>query len=158
MPNLTDYIEEHLKRLLALSTNDYIEIKRRELAGKFACVPSQINYVLERRFSLERGYLVESRRGGGGGIRIYRIDPDQIKTWRELIGSTRTEEFETKKVKQLLERMVEEKLISKRECCVLEAIIREEIYAASGLCKSVSGKLQRRLFSEALEELLKTGY
>ncbi len=158
MPNLTDYIEEYLKRLLALSTNDYIEIKRRELAGKFACVPSQINYVLERRFSLERGYLVESRRGGGGCIRIYRIDPVQFKAWRELIGKTREEKFETKKIKQLLERMCEAKLISKRECCILEAIIQEEIYAASGLCKSEYGKLQSRLFSEALEELLKTGY
>ncbi|MGM0689545.1 MAG: CtsR family transcriptional regulator [Bacillota bacterium] len=158
MPNLTDYIEEYLKRLLALSTNGYIEIKRRELAGKFSCVPSQVNYVLERRFSVERGYLVESKRGGGGCIRIYRIDSDQIKTWRELIASMREEAFEAKKVKQLLERMCEEKILSRRESCILEAIIREEIYAASGLCKSASCKLQRRLFSVALGELLKTGY
>jgi transcriptional regulator CtsR len=55
MPNLTDYIEEYLKRLLALSANQFIEIRRRELAGKFSCVPSQINYVLERRFSPPSG-------------------------------------------------------------------------------------------------------
>ena len=158
MPNLTDYIEEYLKRLLALSTNGYIEIKRRELAGKFTCVPSQISYVLERRFSLERGYLVESRRGGGGCIRIYRINPAQIQAWRDLICSTREENFEAKKVKQLLDRMCESKLISKRECSVLEAIIQEEIFTSSGLCQSVYRKLQSRLFSEAIEELLKTGY
>lgn len=158
MPNLTDYIEEYLKRLLALSTNGYIEIKRRELAGKFSCVPSQVNYVLERRFSVERGYLVESKRGGGGCIRIYRIDSDQIKTWHELVGSMKEEVFEAKKVRQLLERMCEEKKLSRRECCILEAIIREEIYSASGLCKSTTCKLQRRLFSVALGELLKTGY
>ncbi len=158
MPNLTDYIEEYLKRMLALSSDKYIEIKRRELAGKFSCVPSQINYVLERRFSLERGYLVESRRGGGGCIRIYRISPDQVETWRDLISSTSGEEFESVKVKQLLTRMIEEKVISRRESSVLKAIIREEIYIRSGLSREQACKLQRSLFSEALDELLKTGY
>ena len=158
MPNLTDYIEEHLKRLLTLSTNQYIEIKRRELAGKFSCVPSQISYVLERRFPLERGYLVESRRGGGGCIRIYRIEPGQVRSWRELINSIREDEFEPARVRQLLKRMDEEKVISKRECCVLEAIIRDESYAGLGLSKLLARKLQRRLFGEALEELLKIDY
>jgi transcriptional regulator CtsR len=52
------------------------ELQRAELAGKFNCVPSQINYVISTRFSPERGYLVESRRGGGGYIRIKRIAMD----------------------------------------------------------------------------------
>jgi transcriptional regulator of stress and heat shock response len=158
MPNLTDYIEEYLKRLLALSANQFIEIRRRELAGKFSCVPSQINYVLERRFPPERGYLVESRRGGGGCIRIYRIEPDQFSSWRDLIGSLREEEFEAARVRQLLKRMNEEKVISKRESSILETIIRHESYADLALSKAQARKLQRRLFGEALEELLKVGY
>ena len=52
------------------------ELQRAELAGRFNCVPSQINYVISTRFSPERGYLVESRRGGGGYIRIKRIAMD----------------------------------------------------------------------------------
>jgi len=158
MPNLTDYIEEYLKRMLALSTEKYIEIKRRELAGKFSCVPSQINYVLERRFSLERGYLVESRRGGGGCIRIYRINPELMEAWRELINIKEEKKFESLKVKQLLARMIEEKVISKREYCVLEVIIREELYLRSGLSREQAGKLQSRILSGVLDELLKTGY
>ncbi len=158
MPNLTDYIEEYLKRMLALSEDKCIEIRRRELAGKFSCVPSQINYVLERRFSPERGYLVESRRGGGGCIRIYRINPDQAKTWHDIISSASEKEFETDKARQLLSRMLEEKAISRRESSILEAIIREEIYVRLGLTRKQAGELQRRLFSEALEELLKAGY
>ncbi len=158
MPNLTDYIEEYLKRMLALSSEHYIEIKRRELAGKFSCVPSQINYVLERRFSLERGYLVESRRGGGGCIRIYRINPELVETWRDLINIKEEKEFESLKVKQLLARMIEEKVISRREYCVLGAIIREELYLRSGLSREQAGKLQSKLLSEALDELLKAGY
>lgn len=158
MPNLTDYIEDYLKKLLALSSNQYIEIRRRELAGKFSCVPSQINYVLERRFPIERGYMVESRRGGGGCIRIYRIDPGQINSWRELVSSLREDEFEAARVRQLLKRMNEDKIISKRESSVLESVIRDEVYAELGLTRLQARKLQRRLFNEALEGLLKIGY
>lgn len=158
MPNLTDYIEEHLKRLLALSNNHYIEIKRRELAGKFSCVPSQINYVLERRFSLEKGYLVESRRGGSGCIRIYRIESEGAKTWRELIESIRDEDFKPSRVKHLLERLREEKIISRREASILEATLADESFIEAGLSKSQARELQRKLLAKALEELLKVTY
>lgn len=158
MPNLTDYIEEHLKRMLALSSDQYIEIKRRELAGKFSCVPSQINYVLQRRFSPDRGYLVEGRRGGGGCIRIYRVNPDQAQTWRDAVGIISDDHFDTTRLKHLLSRMNEEKLISRRESAFLETIIREEIYDGLGLNQEQTAALKRRLFGAALEELLKSGY
>jgi len=158
MPNLTDYIEEHLKKLLALSTNHFIEIRRRELAGKFSCVPSQINYVLERRFPLERGYLVESRRGGGGCIRIYRIEPEQADSWRELISSLQEEEFAVIRIRQLLKRMNEDKIISRRESGVLGTIIRNDAYRQCGLSDNQTRKLQHRLLNDALEEMLKVSY
>lgn len=158
MPNLTDYIEEYLKKLLALSSSRHIEIRRRELAGKFSCVPSQINYVLERRFTMDRGYLVESRRGGSGCIRIYRIEPEQVKPWRELIESLGEDNFEPTRVIALLKRLVEEKIISRRESMVLKAVVSDEIYARTGLSEEQARKLQRSLFVSALRELLKTGY
>jgi len=158
MPNLTDYIEEYLKKLLALSSGRHIEIRRRELAGKFSCVPSQINYVLERRFTMDRGYLVESRRGGSGCIRIYRIEPEQVKPWCELIESLGEDNFEPNRVIALLKRLVEEKIISRRESMVLKAVVEDEIYARSGLNEEQARKLQRSLFVSALRELLKTGY
>ncbi len=158
MPNLTDCIEEYLKKLLALSSERYIEIQRRELARKFSCVPSQINYVIERRFSLERGYLVESRRGGGGWIRIYRIEPGQARPWREVISSLNGHEFEPGRVRQLLKRMCDEKIISMREARLLETLIKDRIYDAKGLCRVKARELQHELLSEALEELLKVGY
>jgi len=158
MPNLTDYIEEYLKKLLALSSSRHIEIRRRELAGKFSCVPSQINYVLERRFTMDRGYLVESRRGGSGCIRIYRIEPEQVKPWRELIESLGEDNFEPNRVIALLTRLVEEKIISRRESMALKAVVSDEIYARTGLSEEQSRQLQRSLFVSALRELLKTGY
>jgi transcriptional regulator of stress and heat shock response len=158
MPNLTDYIEEYLKKLLALSSSRHIEIRRRELAGKFSCVPSQINYVLERRFTMERGYLVESIRGGSGCIRIYRIEPERVKPWRELIESLGEENFIPNRVVELLKRLVEEKIISRRESMVLKAVVGDELYLRDGLSEEQARRLQRSLFVAALRELLKTGY
>lgn len=54
-------------------TDGIAELQRSNLAEKFSCVPSQINYVISTRFSPEHGYIVESRRGGGGYIRITRV-------------------------------------------------------------------------------------
>ncbi len=73
MPNISDIIEQYLKQVLNMSDQDIVEIKRSEIANKFQCVPSQINYVINTRFTLERGYIVESKRGGGGYIRIMKV-------------------------------------------------------------------------------------
>ena len=72
MATLADIIEEYIKQLMARTGGEAIEIRRRDVAQQFECVPSQINYVLETRFTPQRGYYVESRRGGGGYIRITR--------------------------------------------------------------------------------------
>ncbi|MBO4941406.1 MAG: CtsR family transcriptional regulator [Clostridia bacterium] len=71
---LSNMIEEFIKELL--SEEREIELQRNELATHFNCVPSQINYVIATRFSPERGYFVESRRGSGGYIKITRAIPD----------------------------------------------------------------------------------
>lgn len=71
---LSNIIEEFIKEML--NEADMIELQRNELANRFNCVPSQINYVISTRFSPERGYSVESRRGGGGYIKITKARPD----------------------------------------------------------------------------------
>lgn len=69
---ISDIIEQFLLDLVQNGEGE-AEIKRNELAGQFNCVPSQINYVIATRFKAENGYIVESRRGGGGSIKIRRI-------------------------------------------------------------------------------------
>ena len=69
---LSDVIADFINSML--SDGDEVELQRSELAGRFNCAPSQINYVIETRFSPERGFYVESRRGGGGYIRIVRAN------------------------------------------------------------------------------------
>ena len=71
--NISDIIEQYLKQVLDQNGKEILEIKRSEIADKFQCVPSQINYVINTRFTSERGYIVESKRGGGGYIRIIKI-------------------------------------------------------------------------------------
>ncbi|HCJ10578.1 MAG TPA: CtsR family transcriptional regulator [Clostridiales bacterium] len=70
---LADAIEAYLLRLIEETERDMLEVSRRELAARFRCVPSQINYVLETRFTPERGFIVRSRRGAGGCIVIAQV-------------------------------------------------------------------------------------
>ncbi len=158
MTNLTDYIEDYLKKLLVLSSKNYIEIQRRELAGKFKCVPSQINYVLKSRFSRELGYIVEGRRGGGGYIRIYRLDPGKIESWLDIIGNCEDYEFETEKIGMILKRMREDNLISMREVRLIKVLVDKKIYESCELDSFRIKTLQRKLFLKVLEEIFKTVY
>ncbi len=70
---ISDMIEEFIKQLFT-EEDDYIEIQRNDLAEQFNCVPSQINYVISTRFKPSQGYYVESKRGGGGCIRIKKVN------------------------------------------------------------------------------------
>lgn len=73
MAGLTSDIEKFLKALLEESTDGMLEIGRNDLAMQFDCAPSQINYVLSTRFTPHNGYLIESKRGGNGFIKIITI-------------------------------------------------------------------------------------
>lgn len=123
MSNISDLIEQYLKSLISKSPQDLVEIQRSQLAVRFSCVPSQINYVLTTRFSTGHGYLVESRRGGGGYIRIMKIPLDQrvglILDIFELIGDT----ISQNDAEGLLSRLFEEELISQREARLMRAAI-----------------------------------
>jgi transcriptional regulator CtsR len=76
MSRISDLIEKFINNLVEQG-NGAIEIQRNEMANQFDCAPSQINYVLMTRFTTERGYFIESRRGGGGCIRITRLEVDK---------------------------------------------------------------------------------
>lgn len=74
--NMSDVIEKMLLDMLKEAGGN-LEIQRNNLAGELNCVPSQINYVIQTRFTPERGYIIESRRGGGGGVRIRMVKTDK---------------------------------------------------------------------------------
>ena len=84
---ISDLIASFLQDSLATAENGVLEVQRSDLAQRFNCVPSQINYVMSTRFSPERGYIVESRRGGNGYIRITRVRVDRETLLMHVINS-----------------------------------------------------------------------
>lgn len=87
---LSELIANQIKLLLQ-EADGTTEIKRNEFAEKMGCVPSQINYVIESRFTPEQGYIVESRRGGGGYIRITRVKMDKNNMLMHVVNSIGSE-------------------------------------------------------------------
>lgn len=85
--NLSDVITRALLDTLEQSGTGSIQIQRNELANQIGCVPSQINYVITSRFTPEHGYIVESRRGGGGYIRIIKIKPEPYNMVMHVVNS-----------------------------------------------------------------------
>ena len=84
---ISDLIASFLQDSLEMTENGVLEVQRSDLAQRFNCVPSQINYVMSTRFSPERGYIVESRRGGNGYIRISRVRMDRQTLLMHVINS-----------------------------------------------------------------------
>lgn len=127
MRNISDVIENYLKKVLELSESEIVEIKRNEVADKFQCVPSQINYVINTRFTMERGYMVESKRGGGGYIRISKVKLhnqahliDQLKV---LIG----QKISQSRAEDIIVRLLEEGIIAEREAKIMLNVIDRSV-------------------------------
>ncbi|GAC91870.1 CtsR family transcriptional regulator [Anoxybacillus sp. LAT_35] len=123
MRNISDVIEQYLKQVLNMSGKDIVEIKRSEIADKFQCVPSQINYVINTRFTLERGYIVESKRGGGGYIRIMKVKTQNTSQLIDHLLSLVQERISQTNGEHIIQRLLDEKVISKREANMMLSII-----------------------------------
>ncbi len=125
MPSLTEIIEDYINKLFEDEVKeDAVSLRRKDLAEIFGCVPSQINYVLRSRFTPERGYIVESQRGGHGYIRIVRICYDmpeeKVNHIDEIVGNAISEQD----AKRLLAALQERELLSSRERLLIEIAMR----------------------------------
>lgn len=122
MARLSDIIEAFIKELLQDSEGQVVEIKRNELANTFNCAPSQINYVLTTRFSVEKGYTVESRRGGGGHIRIIRLKIDDTELIYNIISGI-GESINMTKAISLIGFLLERGILKDREARIMMAAV-----------------------------------
>ena len=126
---ISDIIENYIKELL---TNDNeVIIKRNDLANYFNCVPSQINYVIATRFTNEHGFIVESRRGGGGGITIRKVlltKNDYISTLISSIGNYLKQNEAYSYIKTLFEYDI----ITKREANIMFAAVSDNTLNIDG--------------------------
>ena len=128
MRNISDVIEGYLKQIIEHSEREHVEIKRSEVAEKFQCVPSQINYVIKTRFTVDRGYIVESKRGGGGYIRIKRVRLHEKSDTIEEILDRIKEGAAQSMAEDVIFRLLDEEVVSKREATLmLSAIDRQTL-------------------------------
>ena len=148
--NKADVIEEYIKRRLAQNADRQIELKRTALADEISCAPSQISYVLSTRFTTERGFVVESRRGLGGYIKIAlvteELDRKQL-LYRKMIEQI-DEATPFAEVKSMIDFLLDNKLVTRRETELI-AQMSANLYkseAAGGLLSSERAKLIRSVF------------
>jgi len=125
MPRLSDIIEEFIKQLIEKKDGE-VEIQRNELANFFNCAPSQINYVLSTRFTIERGYYIESKRGGGGSIRIVKVKFENSSNLLENILNNINSPVSQHQANEIVECLLENGAISKREASIMKAALNDK--------------------------------
>jgi transcriptional regulator of stress and heat shock response len=127
MRNISDIIESYLKAVLDSSEKELVEIKRSEIADKFQCVPSQINYVINTRFTVERGYVVESKRGGGGYIRIIKVKSHDFVDLIDQLLALIKSRIPQSSAEDVIYRLVEEQIITHREAKIMLSVIDRSV-------------------------------
>ncbi len=120
MRSLCDAIEKYLMKMIETSPDQAIVVQRGKLAGEFECAPSQINYVLATRFSVARGFIVESRRGGSGYVRIKRIILDRLEPIIRYV-EERDKGLREVEAEDLVELLRREGYITGREAALMRA-------------------------------------
>ncbi len=125
MARLSDIIETFLKEMLN-DMNGNVEIQRNELASHFNCVPSQINYVISTRFTNDKGYYVESRRGGGGSISIRRYNIDCAQNYMMHIISAIGDSLSQHTCEVFINNFIDYEMISVREGAMMRAALSDK--------------------------------
>lgn len=123
---MSDIITAHILDMLEQSEYDTAEIQRNEFASLIGCVPSQINYVLASRFTPEHGFLIESRRGGGGYIRISRVKLDKSSALMHIINSVGSE-LDSSTARILIENSRQAELISNQSAELMQVAVSNTV-------------------------------
>lgn len=146
---MSDLITREIIRMLNESEENTAEIQRNEFAGIIGCAPSQINYVLASRFTPEHGYIIESRRGGGGFIRIKRVVLNSSSAFMHIINSI-GDSIDSMSTRIVIENCLEAGLISKDTARVMAAAVSNTVM------QSVPPVLKDPLRATILKQMLLT--
>ena len=122
--NLSHDIEEYILDLLNEEEENFVSLRRKELAEMFDCVPSQINYVLRSRFTPEQGFLIESRRGEHGYIKIFRITCEKAEEKKSHINNIIRDSMTLSEARKFLEILQNREFITARERLLIEVALR----------------------------------
>ena len=149
MASISDIIEKFIKELM--ENSDTVQIQRNELANLFNCAPSQINYVLTTRFSREKGYEVQSKKGGGGYVKIDKIaklDKDEIL---HILDKKIDKEITYLQSKKLVKWLIEINLINNRESKIILSAIDDNSLGTP--IRGLNDILRARILKNIIEEL-----
>ncbi len=143
---ISDLVTQRILELLQ-EQNGTAEIRRNELAETLGCVPSQINYVITSRFTPEHGYNVESRRGGGGFIRITRVRVDRGSAVMHLVNSI-GDRMDYPTARAIIGNLAEQNFLSAQSAAVMEAAMRDRCY--SGIPIDIRDFLRANILKQML--------
>ncbi len=127
MASISDIIEEFI--LDAMGKSSSLSFSRNQLASHFSCVPSQINYVLSTRFNANRGFLIESQRGGGGYVKITKLDLSKTNDKLNYILSLIGQQISYKDSIAILKLLVEEEVISQQQMKAVKSLFSDKSLA-----------------------------
>lgn len=142
---MSDIIEDFIKDLFE-DDEEFIEIQRNELAEHFNCVPSQINYVISTRFKPSQGYYVESKRGGGGNIRIKKINNTKSEYIIHIINNI-GKEITANEIDILLSDFLTYKIVTEQEAKLLKVATSDNVLRLSNDMKD---EVRARIFKNML--------
>ena len=145
---LSDSIEHFIKTMMSEESTE-VELKRNELAEYFGCAPSQINYVLATRFSPDHGYLTESRRGGGGYIRIVRVVESGSQRLMYLINERIGDALSGEECIRLISQLKEQKIVTADEAALMASSV-----SARALSVPVPDALKDALRARIMKSML----
>ena len=142
---LSDMIAEFINA--ALKESEVYELQRGDIAQQFGCVPSQINYVISTRFSPEQGFIVESRRGGGGYIRIRRVSSSRADLLMHVVNSI-GDSIDPASASALIGSLVAADALNPKDAGLISAAISEQALgeAPSAARQTVRAEILKRMF------------
>ena len=121
MSNIADMIESYILRQLASRQDGQVELRRTEIADEISCAPSQISYVLSTRFTQDKGFVVESRRGLGGFIRIVQV-PLRDLVYQDMLSKI-NEETDMETMQSMVRYLAQHGMVETREAALLMQVV-----------------------------------
>ena len=153
MANISEVIEQFI--IASLGDNDSVDISRNSLAEYFSCAPSQINYVLDTRFTIDRGYVKESRRGGSGFIKISKLKQSNDYDYLNgLVIESIGDELTYKRMSQILDKLLSDGIVDENGKKLIEASLSED---SLSMPFTIKDRVRAKAFKNVLIELMKKG-
>ena len=151
---LSDSIEQFIKTMLTQDEYD-VELKRNELAEYFGCAPSQINYVLSTRFTPDHGYIIESRRGGGRCIRIFRMRQDTSAQLSYMRNQRIGDSIDALTASHLIQQLQERKAVTPGEAALMNAAVSDQSLSlpiTAEMKDALRAKILKRMLTEVAHQ------